>query len=93
MPAYKIKVLEQDGVFDAVGQGVLKDIQDLGLPAVTDVRFAQLYYIDGRIDETQVRHIAEELLIDRITQEYSLTTGDRVQGTGFRGQRSNRNCL
>src|SRR3989338_1185481 len=72
MAVYKVKVFDKEGVFDAVGQGVLRDILDLGIKSVRDALFAFLYYLSGDIDETIVRRIAEELLIDKITQEYSI---------------------
>ena len=72
MAGYKIRVSEKTGIFDAIGQGILKDILDMGVRAAREVCFAQLYYLDGAIDEFQAKRIAEELLIDKITQEYSL---------------------
>ncbi len=81
MPTYKIKISEKKGIFDAVGHGVLKDIQDLGIQSVRGVCFAQLYYIDGTIDETKARRIAEELLIDKITQEYVIEPIDHRLST------------
>ena len=74
MPAGKIIIKEKDGVFDALGHGVLKDIKDLGIEGLAAVRFAQLYYLDGSIHEAGLKRIAEELLIDKITQEYSVAT-------------------
>ena len=75
MAGYKIRVSEKEGVFDAIGQGILKDIRDLAVKGVTGARFALRYYLDGDINEAQARRIAEELLIDKITQEYSLDEG------------------
>jgi len=72
MTEYRIRVLEKEGIFDAIGQGILKDIRDLGIKEVRDARFALLYYISGDISKAQIRRIAEELLIDRITQEYAI---------------------
>jgi phosphoribosylformylglycinamidine synthase len=76
MNLYRVKVQDKEGVFDAVGQGVLNDIRDLGIKDVTDVRFALLYYLSGDIDEAEIQRIAEELLCDRITQEYSIESMD-----------------
>ena len=77
MAVYKVKVFDKQGVFDAVGQGVLRDIRDLGIESAKEARFAFLYYLSGDIDETVVRRIAEELLIDKITQEYSIESSHR----------------
>ncbi|HCD37148.1 MAG TPA: phosphoribosylformylglycinamidine synthase, partial [Candidatus Omnitrophica bacterium] len=75
MLTYKIKVSEKEGIFDAVGHGALKDIQDLGIQGVRQVHFALLYYINGDVNQAQITRIAEELLIDKITQEYAISEG------------------
>ena len=72
MATFKIKVYEKEGVFDAVGSGVLKDIADLGINGVRNVRFAFLYYLTGTLTESDAKLIARELLIDKITQDFSL---------------------
>src|SRR3989338_4737975 len=85
MTEYRIRVLEKEGIFDAIGQGILKDIRDLGIKEVRDARFALLYYISGDISKAQIRRIAEELLIDRITQEYAIeSTNHGPQAAGYR---------
>ena len=81
MAVYKVKVFDKQGVFDAVGQGVLRDIRDLGIESAKEARFAFLYYLSGDINETVVRHIAEELLIDKITQEYAIEPIDHRPST------------
>ena len=68
---YKIEIKDKPGIFDAVGQGIKKDILDLGIKTVRDVRFVQVYLIDGNISEEQVKKICGELLTDRVAQEYS----------------------
>ena len=78
-----MKVQDKEDVFDAVGRGVLKDILDLGIKGVSDVRFALLYYLGGEIDEAKVRRIAEELLCDKIVQEYAIEpVGHRPSAIG-----------
>jgi len=70
---WKIAVKDKPGVFDAVGQGVRKDILDLGIKTVREVRFEQIFTIEGTIDEGQIKKICEELLVDKITQSYELS--------------------
>ena len=76
MAGYKVRVSEKEGIFDAIGQGILKDIRDLAVKGVSDARFGLLYYLIGDINQTQAKRIAEELLIDKITQNYSLDAAD-----------------
>ena len=69
---YKIEVKDKPGIFDAVGSGIKKDILDLGIKAVQDVRFIQVYLVEGDISEEQAHRISEELLVDKVCQDYSL---------------------
>ena len=67
---YRIEVKEKPSVFDSVGEGIKKDILDLGFSSVSGVSFIQVYLIDGDLSEQQLNTICEELLSDKITQEY-----------------------
>ncbi|HQJ16066.1 MAG TPA: phosphoribosylformylglycinamidine synthase subunit PurL [Candidatus Omnitrophota bacterium] len=69
---WKIEVRDKPGIFDAVGQGIRRDIADLGINGVKDVRFIQVYMIEGSVFEDGIRRICEELLIDRVTQDYAI---------------------
>ncbi|MDD4894224.1 MAG: phosphoribosylformylglycinamidine synthase subunit PurL [Candidatus Omnitrophica bacterium] len=69
---YKIEIKDKPGIFDAVGVGIRKDILDLGIQAVRDVRFIQAYIIEGGLSEDEARRICEELLVDKIAQDYSI---------------------
>ncbi|MDD4909744.1 MAG: phosphoribosylformylglycinamidine synthase subunit PurL [Candidatus Omnitrophica bacterium] len=70
---YRVEVKERQGVFDAVGEGIKKDILDLGINSVSEVRFIRVYYIESGLKEDKIRHIAEELLIDPVIEAYSLS--------------------
>ena len=69
---WKIEVRDKPGIFDAIGEGIKKDVLDLGINTVQEVRFIQVYLIEGSVFEDGVRRICEELLIDRITQDYAI---------------------
>ena len=47
MAGYKVRVSEKEGIFDAIGQGILKDVRDLAVKGVSDVRFG-IFYITLR---------------------------------------------
>lgn len=69
---WRVEIKEKDGFFDAVGESVKKDIQDLGFAKkVKDVKAVQVYLLEGDVSGVQVKKICEELLIDPITQDYS----------------------
>ncbi|MEI6832288.1 MAG: phosphoribosylformylglycinamidine synthase subunit PurS, partial [Candidatus Omnitrophota bacterium] len=65
---YKIEVVDKPGIFDAVGQGVKKDIFDLGINSVKEVKFIQVYILEGNLTENQVIKICQELLTDKVAQ-------------------------
>ncbi|MBU0548479.1 MAG: phosphoribosylformylglycinamidine synthase subunit PurS, partial [Candidatus Omnitrophica bacterium] len=69
---YKIEVVDKPGIFDAIGQGVKKDIFDLGIKGVKQVKFVQVYILEGDLTENQVVKICGELLTDKVAQEYKI---------------------
>jgi phosphoribosylformylglycinamidine synthase len=71
---YKIEVVDKPGIFDAVGQGVGRDITDLGINSVKKVKFIQVYTLEGNLAAGQVINICRELLTDKVAQEYSVIT-------------------
>ncbi len=79
MAGYRIIVSEKEGLFDAVGNSVLRDIHALGFDEVIGARLRFIYYLEGALDEKNARYIAEELLIDKVTQEYSLNPKPQTQ--------------
>jgi len=77
---WKIEVRNKKSIFDPFGNGVKKDISDLGIKGVKKVNVAQVFIISGDITESDIKRIAEELLADSITEEYSMGKGCRVKG-------------
>ena len=77
---WHVEVREKPSIFDAVASGVEKDIRDLGIDCAVRVEFAQVYLIEGDLTEDQIKQIAQELLADCISQEYSVceTTRQRL---------------
>ncbi|MFH0790984.1 MAG: phosphoribosylformylglycinamidine synthase subunit PurS, partial [Candidatus Omnitrophota bacterium] len=67
---YKIEVKEKPGIFDAVGEGIRKDIFDLGIKTAAEVQFIQVYIIEGGLSDDELKRICEELLVDKIAQDY-----------------------
>jgi phosphoribosylformylglycinamidine synthase PurS subunit len=67
---WKIEVGYKPTATDAMGEGIKKDIEDLGISGVDYVKTLQLYMIDGDLSEPDVKSICENLLTDRITQDF-----------------------
>ncbi|MBI5124290.1 MAG: phosphoribosylformylglycinamidine synthase subunit PurS, partial [Candidatus Omnitrophica bacterium] len=69
---WRVEVKEKDGFYDAVGESVRKDIIDLGFKnRIREVKFVYVYLLEGGINEADIKKIAEELLVDPVTQDYS----------------------
>ena len=69
---YKIEVVDKPGIFDAVGQGVSRDIADLGIGGVKKVKFIQVYILEGNLAFGEVISICQELLTDKVAQDYKI---------------------
>jgi phosphoribosylformylglycinamidine (FGAM) synthase PurS component len=72
--SWKIEIKDKPGIFDAVGEGIKKDILDLGIKGVGEVKFIQVYNIEGSPREPEIKIICEELLCDNISQNYSINS-------------------
>ena len=70
--SWYIEVKDKEGIFDAVGEGVKKDILDLGIEGIRDVRFSQAYILKGALTEADAKKIALQLLTDPIAQDFSV---------------------
>ncbi len=70
--SWKIEIKDKPGIFDAVGQGIEKDILDLGINGVNEVRFSLIYMLDGDLTKQEVSRICVALLVDSVVQEYSI---------------------
>jgi len=67
-----IKIGYNEGIFDATGEGVKKDILDLGIKGVKSVSIDQLYLIKGDPEKKDLGFIAENILCDPIVQSYEI---------------------
>ncbi|MBT4485102.1 MAG: phosphoribosylformylglycinamidine synthase, partial [Candidatus Latescibacteria bacterium] len=76
----RITVSTRPDFIDSYGEGVLKDIHDLGVNGVTGVCVSNVYLFEGDISDNDIRRIADELLSDFVTQEYHLDTIPEDEG-------------
>jgi len=68
---FRIEVLVKDGFADPRAESLQKDILDLGIRAVKRVRVSDIYLLEGKPDESELKTICRELLTDPIVEEYS----------------------
>ncbi|MDD3374393.1 MAG: phosphoribosylformylglycinamidine synthase subunit PurL [Candidatus Omnitrophica bacterium] len=67
---WRVEIKDKESVFDAVGQAVACDIQDLGITSISKVLVEQVFLIDGQIASKEIHKICRELLVDPVVQDY-----------------------
>ncbi len=70
---YRVEVCLKKHLPDARGLGLVKDIHDLGIATVSNVRVADIYWLDADITPDELDSICH-LLADPITQDYQFFT-------------------
>jgi phosphoribosylformylglycinamidine synthase len=75
----RIEVRDKKGIYDAVAEGLKKDIKDLGIKDVRGVEYIQVYTIRGNFFRKELCRIAEDVLTDKVSQECSYDGPFRVK--------------
>ncbi|MEE8194395.1 MAG: phosphoribosylformylglycinamidine synthase subunit PurL [Dehalococcoidales bacterium] len=68
---HRVEVCFKKHLPDARGQGLVRDIDDLGIKTVSDVRVLDVYWLDAELKPDELELICRQLLVDPVTQEYS----------------------
>ncbi|MFZ5800877.1 MAG: phosphoribosylformylglycinamidine synthase subunit PurL [Candidatus Omnitrophota bacterium] len=74
---WRVEVKDRPGVFDAAGEGIKKDILDLGVDSIEEVKVSQVYTLEGALSSQEINSIARQLLCDNIVQEFSVSPAGR----------------
>lgn len=72
---WRVEIQHKEGVFDAAGAGVRKDIQDSGITSIHRVELVRVFNIQGGLAARDIDKIAGELLADPITQTFTVYGG------------------
>ncbi|MGB2828501.1 MAG: phosphoribosylformylglycinamidine synthase subunit PurS, partial [Dehalococcoidales bacterium] len=72
---HRLEVRLKSHLPDARGQGLVKDIQDLGIATVSDVRVVDIYWLDAELSPETLDMLGQTLLADPVTQLYSYRQG------------------
>ena len=67
---HRVEVYLKDQLTDARGQGLVRDIYDLGITNVSDVRVMDVYWLDADLKAEELELICLNLLADPVTQQY-----------------------
>ena len=78
---WRIEVENKPGVFDAQGDTAKKGIKDLRVEGVKSVCVREVYILYGGLKEADVKTIAENILVDRVIQQYQIFNEDNI-GSG-----------
>jgi phosphoribosylformylglycinamidine synthase len=68
---WRVEISTRSEISSALAGGIEKDIEDLGIKGVKELRLTEVYFIEGSLSEPQIVRICEKLLCDSITQEYA----------------------
>jgi len=68
----RITVRPRPGNIDIRGENIKKDALDFGVKGISGVQVRDVYLFEGEISDKVMQRIADELLTDFITQEYSI---------------------
>ena len=67
---HRVEVYIKENLPDARGQGLVRDIYDLGISDVADVRVIDIYWLDARLKADELELVCRNLLADPVTQDY-----------------------
>ena len=70
----RVTVRTLPGHADSRGEAVKKDAHDLGVINITNISVSDVYLFEGDISADEISHIAGELLVDFVTQDYLIDT-------------------
>lgn len=69
---WKIEVSKKTNIIDHEGAQLVKDIEDLGIKGVNSVSVFNVFIIEGKIEQNEIKHICINLLSDPITEEFNI---------------------
>lgn len=72
---WHIQVSPRRAELDGHGRDVLADVRQIGLEHIEGVRSSRIYLLEGRLLESDVRLLAEELLCDPVAEVFEVRGG------------------
>ena len=71
---HSVEIYLKSHLPDARGTGLVRDIHDLGITTVSDVRVVDIYWLDAELKADELDLVCCSLLADPVTQEYRWST-------------------
>ena len=72
---WHIRVRPREPRFDGHGRDVLADIRQMGLSHIEGVESSRIYFLLGRLAESDIRRIADGLLADAVVETFNVESG------------------
>jgi len=69
---HRLEVYLKDHLPDARGNGLVRDIADLGIDTASGIRVVDIYWLDGELTTEELEILASQLLSDPIIQQYTI---------------------
>jgi phosphoribosylformylglycinamidine synthase II len=79
---HRIEVYPKRYLPDTKGLGLVREVIDLGITAVSDIRVVDIYWLDADLTDDELELICRGLLADPVTQEYQYDRDSRG-GDGY----------
>lgn len=79
MKVYKIEVFYRPEESDPLGLSLLKDIQDLGVEGIEEVRVNQIYYLKTGLDLKSIQDITLKLFVDPVIHQYQISSFESLK--------------
>ncbi len=68
----KIEIGSKSQYDNPAGNVVAKDIRDLGITSVTQVKTFEIFYLQGELSQAQIERICKHLLVDQVSQLFAV---------------------
>ena len=82
---HRIEVNLKSGFPDVRGQGLVKDIQDLGISSVSSASVIDVYFLNADLAIPDLETVCSRLLADPVTQEYRYSANSSSRPQHLRG--------
>ncbi|MCM8766538.1 MAG: phosphoribosylformylglycinamidine synthase subunit PurS [Candidatus Omnitrophica bacterium] len=74
-----IEIYKKKNIRDVFGQDIKKSIEEIGISGIEEVKVSNLYKIECKTNKKNVEKIAKELLIDKVSEDFSIYKKTRTK--------------
>ncbi len=72
---HRVEIYLKSHLSDARGLSLVRDIYDLGITTVSNIRVVDIYWLDADLTPEELDLICHHLLADPVTQDYRCKSG------------------